>query len=312
MDRLEELYQNVVAALDWETISLTLVRVFILLFAFKIASRLILNVLRRAEKRLIKKEIADGEPPSESQKRIETIMRLVRQGLLITLWLLAVLVILKEIGFEIGPILASAGVVGVALGFGAQNLVRDVIAGFFIILENQIRVGDVAVINGTGGLVEQIRFRTTKLRDLGGVVHIFPNGTISTLSNLTNEWSAYIFDIGVAYKEDTDHVIDIMKDVGREMKEDPSIGPYMLEEPDIFGVDQFANSSVVIKGRIRTLPIRQWQVGREYLRRVKYAFDQNNIEIPFPHSTLYFGEKSKPFDLKMIDKLHQQDASDEN
>lgn len=312
METITELYQHVMSSLSWDTILLSLVRILILLIAFKVASKMLLKLLSRTEKKLIKKEVAEGEPPSETQKRIETIMRLVRQAILIILWLLVILVVLKEVGFEIGPILASAGVVGVALGFGAQNFVRDVIAGFFIILENQIRVNDVAVINGTGGLVEQIRFRTTVLRDLGGVVHIFPNGTINSLSNLTNDWSAYIFDIGVAYKEDTDHVIDIMKKVGHELKEDETFGPLMLEEPDIFGVDQFADSSVVIKGRIRTLPIRQWQVGREYLRRIKYAFDQNNIEIPFPHSTLYFGEKSKPFDLRMIDQLHQQGGRAEN
>ena len=311
MEGYLDVIKEAASDLDWEAISVTLLRILVLLLVFKLVSKILLNLINRTEKRLIKKEISEGGPPSETQKRIETIMRLVRQGFLVTLWVLAVLVILKEVGFEIGPILASAGVIGVALGFGAQNLVRDMIAGFFIILENQIRVGDVAVINGTGGLVEQIRFRTTVLRDLGGVVHIFPNGTIHTLSNLTNDWSAYVFDIGVAYKEDTDRVIEIMKKVGNELKEDETIGPLMLEEPDIFGVDQFADSSVVIKGRIRTLPIRQWQVGREYLRRVKYAFDRNGIEIPFPHTTMYFGEKSKPFDLRMLDKLHQQGGDPE-
>lgn len=182
---------------------------------------------------------------------------------------------------------------------------RDIISGFFIILENQIRVGDVAIINGTGGLVEKINFRTTVLRDLGGIVHIFPNGTITTLSNLTNEWSAYIFEIGVAYKENTDRVIDIMRQVGSAMYEDEIYRNLLLEEPEIFGVDKFADSSVVIKGRIKTKPIRQWQVGREYLRRIKLAFDENNIEIPFPHRSVYFGEQSKPFDLQILEKQRQ-------
>ena len=204
---------------------------------------------------------------------------MIKQALFIALWLTFSLVLLKEFGVEIGPIIASAGVVGLAIGFGAQNLVRDIIAGFFIILENQIRVGDVALVNGTGGLVEKINFRTTVLRDLGGAVHIFPNGNITTLSNLTNEWSAYIFEIGVAYKENTDHVIDIMKQVGKELREDETYGSLMLEDPDIFGLDKFSESSVIIKGRIKTKPIRQWQVGREYLRRIKLAFDENSIEI---------------------------------
>jgi small conductance mechanosensitive channel len=216
------------------------------------------------------------------------------------------LVILKEFGIEIGPIIASAGVVGLAIGFGAQNLVRDFISGFFIILENQIRVGDVAILNGTGGLVEEINFRATVLRDLGGVVHIFPNGTITTLSNLTNGWSAYVFDIGVAYKENTDHVIEVMQEVGKTMREDKKFGKSMIEDLDIFGVDKFGDSSIVIKGRIKTKPIKQWEVGREFLRRVKYAFDENNIEIPFPHQSIYFGEKSKPFNLQLLEKVQNQ------
>jgi small conductance mechanosensitive channel len=259
----------------------------------------------------MKKSEEDREPPSESQKRIETIVRLIKQAALLALWLTVGLVILKEFGVEIGPIIASAGIVGLAVGFGAQNLVRDIISGFFIILENQIRVNDVAVINGTGGLVEEINFRTTVLRDLGGVVHIFPNGTITTLSNLTNKWSAYVFDIGVAYKENTDHVIEIMQEVGKTMGEDEKYGKLMLENPDIFGVDQFGDSSVVIKGRIKTKPIRQWEVGREFLRRIKHAFDEKNIEIPFPHRSIYFGNESKPFNLQMLEKYQKEDTAND-
>lgn len=136
------------------------------------------------------------------------------------------------------------------------------------------------------------------------MVHIFPNGTITSLSNLTNEWSAYVFNIGVAYKENTDHVIEIMNKVGNSTRKDSKYGKLMLENPDIFGVDKFGDSSVIIKGRIKTKPIRQWEVGREYLRRIKYAFDENNIEIPFPHLSIYFGEQDKPFDLQMLEK-HQ-------
>jgi small-conductance mechanosensitive channel len=139
------------------------------------------------------------------------------------------------------------------------------------------------------------------------VVHIFPNGVITTLSNLTNGWSAYVFDIGVAYKENTDHVIEIMQEVGKTMREDEKFGKSMLEDLDVFGVDKFDDSSIVIKGRIKTKPIKQWEVGREFLRRVKYAFDENNIEIPFPHSSIYFGEKSKPFSLQLLEKLQNQE-----
>jgi len=304
MEILNEFIKNI----DWEIIIVTSFKIFLILLIAWAAMLVIQKILQRFEARLIYNSRKEGEPPSESAKRVETIIRLVRQGTHLALWATVVLVVLKQLGFEVGPVLASAGILGLAVGFGAQNLVRDVISGFFIILENQVRVGDVAIINGTGGLVERINFRTIVLRDLGGIVHIFPNGTINTLSNLTNEWSAYVFDIGVAYKENTDAVIEVMRQVGRDLLDDKIIGPLMLEEPEIFGVDKFDNSAVVIKGRIRTKPISQWQVGREYLRRIKLAFDANDIEIPFPHQTLYFGEASKPIELKILEKLQSASA----
>ncbi|HYX07835.1 MAG TPA: mechanosensitive ion channel family protein, partial [Bacteroidales bacterium] len=192
-----------------------------------------------------------------------------------------------------------AGILGLAVGFGAQELVRDFISGFFILLENQIRAGDVAIINGTGGLVEKIELRTTSLRDFSGTVHVFQNGKINSLSNMTKEWSAIVFDMGVAYKEDVDHVMKVMKEVGDEMKSSEEYGPNILEPIEIFGVDQFADSAVVIKARLKTKPIQQWTIGREYRRRLKIAFDREGIEIPFPHTTLYWGEEIKPLQVNM-------------
>ena len=219
--------------------------------------------------------------------------------------------IMRELGLEIGPILASAGILGLAIGFGAQNLVRDFISGFFMILENQIRVGDVAIINNTAGLVERITMRTTVLRDLQGIVHYFQNGNISSLSNMTNDWSAYVFDIGVAYKENTDNVINKIEEVLETMQSDDEYGHFIIEQPEIFGVDKLGDSAVVIKGRIKTQPIKQWFVGREFLRRVKLVFDESNIEIPFPHSTIYFGEDSKPFDVSMMESKSEITLNDE-
>jgi small conductance mechanosensitive channel len=207
------------------------------------------------------------------------------------------LTILSEVGVDIAPILASAGIVGLAVGFGAQNLVRDVISGFFIVFEDQVRVGDVATINGTGGVVERITLRTIILRDMTGTVHVFPNGTITTLSNLTKGWSAYVFDIGVAYKEETDRVVDVMKRVGAELRADAAYTDKIIEDLEVFGVDQLADSAVVIKARLKTKPIEQWSVGREYMRRLKMAFDADGIEIPFPHQSIYFGEASKPIEV---------------
>jgi small-conductance mechanosensitive channel len=212
--------------------------------------------------------------------------------------IVAVIMSLKEAGFDIGPILAGAGIVGLAVGFGAQNLVRDVITGVFILLEDQVRVNDVAVLNGTGGLVEQINLRTTVLRGLDGTVHVFPNGTITTLSNMTYGFSYYVFDIGVAYKEDTDHVAQVVKQIGDEMMIEDAFKADILEPLEILGLDKFADSAVIVKARIKTAPVKQWTIGREMNRRIKKKFDELGIEIPFPHMSLYFGEASKPFALR--------------
>jgi small-conductance mechanosensitive channel len=294
-----EIVEEFIAGFDWHILIKTGLRIVAILFFAWIATKILKKVLQRLERKLTEDSTQAGEPPSESQKRIETLVRLTKQAVLLVLWLTVSLMILMEFGVEIGPIIASAGIVGLAVGFGAQNLVRDFISGFYVILENQIRVGDVAIINGTGGLVERINFRTIVLRDLAGVVHIFSNGNITSMSNVTNEWSAYVFDVGIAYKENTDEVIEVMRDVGREMLDDEEFGRLMLEDVDIFGVDKFADSAVVIKGRIKTRPIRQWEVGREFLRRIKLAFDDKGIEIPFPHLSVYYGEASKPIALEM-------------
>ena len=254
--------------------------------------------LPKINKALVKSRTLDEKDPEAQEKRIRTITSLLSTIVVTLIWVTALLMTLEQLGLDVAPVLASAGIVGLAIGFGAQNLVRDIISGFFLILENQVRVGDVAIVNGTGGLVETINFRTLSLRDLSGVVHVFPNGTITTLSNRTKGWSAYVMDIGVAYKEDTDKVTEVMKEVAEEMQGDPNYERKILEPIEIFGVDQFGDSAVVIKARLKTIPIQQWFVGREYLRRLKKAFDARGIEIPFPHRTLYMGEASLPFKLE--------------
>ncbi|WP_028574301.1 mechanosensitive ion channel family protein [Desulfonatronovibrio hydrogenovorans] len=297
MDMLQQIIQEI----GWESIIPTTLRVLVILFIVYLIKKVVRSALERLEGRLVQRGKTTGEPPSEVQKRSETLIKLLRQGIYAAIWVLALLVLLRQLGFEIAPILAGAGIIGLAVGFGAQNLVRDVISGFFIILEDQIRVGDVAVINGTGGLVEKVNFRTIVLRDLTGTVHVFPNGTINTLSNMTNTWSAYIFDLGVAYKEDTDKVVELIKKVGESLKTDEYFGPLMVDNLEVFGVDKFADSAVMIRGRIKTRPIKQWEVGREFLRRIKKTFDENRIEIPFPHRSVYFGSASKPMDIKLLE-----------
>jgi moderate conductance mechanosensitive channel len=235
-----------------------------------------------------------------SRKRAATLTGILRTIVISLIWAVIIVEVLDQIGLDIRPILAGAGILGLAVGFGAQNLVRDLISGFFIILEDQIRLGDVAVINGTGGLVESITFRTITLRDFSGVVHVFPNGTITTLSNMTKEWSAFVLDMGVAYKEDTDRVADVMRQVGEDLREDPAFRDKFVAPIEIIGVDNFADSAIVIRIRIKTRPLEQWNVGREYRRRLKKAFDGQGIEIPFPHRTWYMGEASAPFKVEVV------------
>ena len=264
--------------------------------------------LRKLKKTLVNRATKDSEVDTiEATKRINTLTHIIHGLIRIILWSIFIMIILQKLGVNIAPILASAGIIGLAVGFGAQELVRDFISGFFIILENQIRTGDVAIINGTGGLVEQINLRTTTLRDFAGVIHVFQNGKINNISNMTKDWSAIVFDIGVAYKENPQMVMDLMKQTGVELQNDPEFKDKIIEPIEIFGLDQFADSAIVIKARIKTKPIQQWNVGREYRKRLKYAFDQHNIEIPFPHVTVYWGDKINPLKLdinnQIIEKL---------
>lgn len=295
----------------WQTIFDTLsdwfINVFPSLLLLVVILFISLKILRLFVKRLskialyrAKKDIT--KDVVESEKRINTLAGILWGVGKIGIWTTAMFIILKEIGIDIKPILAGAGILGLAVGFGAQELVRDFISGFFILLENQIRTGDVAIIDGTGGLVEKIELRTITLRDFSGVVHIFQNGKINTLSNMTKEWSAMVFDIGVAYKEDPEQVIQIMSKVGADLQSDLVFGPKIIEPIEVVGVNDFADSAVVIRARFKTKPIEQWSVGREYRKRLKKEFDLQNIEIPFPHQTIYWGEKIGPLKMKMEEK----------
>lgn len=278
-----------------------IVTLLVAFFATRLLSRLILSLRVHL---IDVMERGAGGAPDELEKRATTLIGMIRRITVLAVWVVAVVMALRSLGFDVGPILAGAGVVGLAVGFGAQNLVRDVITGLFMLIENQIRVNDVAIINGTGGRVEEVNLRTTVLRSLDGTVHVFPNGTINTLSNMTREYSYHVFDLGVAYKEDVDRVMEVISAVGRELQNTDPYSEYIIEPLEILGVDKFADSAVVIKGRIKTQPVQQWMVGREFNRRIKRRFDEEGIEIPFPHRSLYFGEAARPFraDLQMRDR----------
>jgi len=250
---------------------------------------------------IVRARAGDNADKIELVERVHTISGLVTNAVNIIVLSAASLMMLQELGVNIAPLLTGAGIAGLAVGFGAQNLVRDVISGFFFILEDQVHVGDVVEVNGTSGLVEAVKLRTLVLRDLSGTVHVVPNGEITTLSNKTKEFSYAVLDIGVAYKEDTDHVSAVLHDVGAKLKSDSDFNNSILASLEILGVSEFGDSAVVIKIRIKTRPLKQWMIERELRRRIKKAFDAEGIEIPFPHMSLYFGEASKPFLAQQIE-----------
>ncbi len=278
------------------------VRVVVVVMGAYVLLKLLSILIGRVEKMIVKKDEGGFFATLETEKRVKTLGSILRKATFVALFIMALMMVLKEVGMDIAPIITGAGIVGLAVGFGAQNLVRDIISGFFIIMENQVRVGDVAVINGTGGLVEEINLRTIVLRDLEGTVHVFPNGTINTLSNKIRGWACYVIDVGVAYKENVDRVIEVLKEVGEEIYKDETFRPLILEPLTVLGVDSFGESEMTIKCMIKTQPLKQWEVGRELRRRIKNTFDQKGIEIPFPHLSVYFGEASKPFALDINQK----------
>ena len=231
-----------------------------------------------------------AKPEDEMQKRADTLSALIRYIIVVAISAVAAIMILGQLGIEIGPILAAAGIAGLAIGFGAQHLVQDIISGFFILIEDEIRIGDVVQISGKSGLVEKVNLRMTVLRDLSGNVHYVRNGMIDVVTNMTKEYSRFVFEIGVAYREDVDEVMAVMKEVDENLRNDPDFKDDILEPLEVLGLDKFADSALVIKARITTKPIKQWRVAREFNRRLKKLFDQKNIEIPFPHVTLYVGQ----------------------
>lgn len=268
----------------WEWITTGGVLVFLILIVMMVS----LSFLKRGVQRLQK--ILEGAFPDPAQvKRANTLTHVIGDTLRVVIVLVGTLMALAQLGINLAPLLMAAGVGGIAIGFGAQSIVKDVITGFFILLENQIRVGDVVTVADITALVEEVRLRTTRLRDLSGRYHIIPNGMIDKVSNWTRGFSFAVFDMGIAYREDADEVMAVIKNLGAELKEDPVFAPDILEPLEMLGVDQFADSAVVIKFRIKTIPGRQWAITREMNRRMKQAFDTKGIEIPFPHRTIYWG-----------------------
>lgn len=236
-------------------------------------------------------------------KRGKTFIPLINNMVRYTTYFIAGVIILEQLGVNTGPILAGAGIVGLAVGFGAQTLIKDILTGCFIILEDSISVGDVVTIKGTGGLVEAVNLRTIKLRDLSGNVHMIPNSHIDMITNMTKEYSRYVLDVGVAYREDVDEVIQVLKEIDSELRKDPAYEQDILQPLEILGVEEFGPSQVTIRTRITTKPLKQWDAAREIRRRIKKRFDELGIEIPFPHLTLYIGDPKRQPPQPLVIKL---------
>ena len=260
--------------------------------------RLLLSVagawlVNRVARKLIEKTVRlavrgeDFSSPEAEKMREDTLIHIFAVTLRVVLLILAALMLLQEVGVMIAPILAGAGIIGLAFGFGGQYLIRDVIAGLFIILENQYRIGDVADLGGISGLVEDISLRRTVLRDLDGVVHFVPHGEVKTVSNLSKGFSRVNLDIGVAYGSDIDLVRATVDRVGRELAEDPQWRGLILKAPQFVRVQELADSAVVVKVLGETQPLKQWDVAGEVRRRLLQAFAREGIEIPFPQVVVH-------------------------
>ena len=270
-------------------------------WAFKHGLRVVLIVLLawaliRATRLLVSRfehelNVRTGLDALERAKRARTLGSIINKVATALIAAIAVLMSLREFDIDIAPVLTGAGIVGLAVGFGAQTLVRDVISGFFLILEDQVRVGDVAAINGVGGLVEALNLRTIVLRDAEGTVHVFPNGAIQTLANRSKDFSYYVIDLGISYREDPDRVAKVLREIGAGLQADPAFAPWILEPVEILGVDAFRDWSVTLKMRVKTMPLKQWEVGREFRKRIRKRFEEEHIELPSPERVVTVREE---------------------
>ena len=274
---MENFLQNIIAWVITHGI-----KIFGILIIACLINRLGGKVIERA----IRKGVRDTTKDA-TEKRQNTLIGVFGSALKIIVWLVAIMMVLPELGINVGPILAGAGILGVALGFGAQYMIRDFLAGLFIIIENQYREGDVVCLDETCGLVEDITLRKTILRDLDGIVHHVPNGEIKKASNLSKQFARVNLNIGVSYKENLDKVIKVVNQVGRELAEDPRWKDLILKPPQFLRVDDFGESAIIIKILGETKPLKQWDVTGELRKRIKIVFDKEGIEIPFRQITIH-------------------------
>jgi len=293
------------------------VRVVIILAGAVLASFLLKRVVRSL--RLYVTRALQGrrdQSDFELEKQASTVASILSKTASVLVYCFAVVMALREFGFDVTPMIAGAGVVGIAFGFGAQNLVKDVISGFFLLVENHVRVNDVVVINDVGGAVEEINLRTTVLRDLEGTIHVFPNGSITKLANKTQGFSYYLFSLFIAWRDDTDLVLKLLQEVCEDVVRESPYQAAILSPLEILGVDQLAESHVILKARIKTLPGRQWEVGREINRRLKPRLESAGLDLPVRGpkrveimSNNYTREDFKTIVREVLDELDQPNGA---
>lgn len=272
------------AVREWMPLLYSMLRVVLIL----VLAWLLLFFARRLI-RLFRNYMHDRADGAEDQRRVETLARVFRYIASVVIVVVAGMLTLSELGISIAPILGAAGVVGLAVGFGAQSLIKDYFNGFFLLLENQIRQGDVVEVGGKSGLVEEVTLRYLRLRDFEGSVHYVPNGLITTVTNKSRGFAQALIEVGVAYRENVEDAFAAMRDVGAEMRACAEFGDKILEDLEIVGVENWADSAVMLRCRFKVRPLEQWAVRREFLRRLKASFDARGIEIPYPHLTVYAG-----------------------
>jgi small conductance mechanosensitive channel len=280
-------YMNTLTAAfgAWRGMAVTVLHVVLILGLTWLALRLSRKALARLHEHM-QSDLDDGE----RIKRLDTLERVFRYVATVIITLVGAMLVLSTLGISIAPILATAGVLGIAIGFGAQSLVKDYFNGFFLLLENQVRQGDVVQVSDKSGLVEEMTLRYIRLRDYEGSVHYVPNGTITSVTNRSRGYAYAVIDVGVAYREDIDAVYAVMREVAGNLRADPEFADKIEDDIEIAGVDNWADSAVVIRCRFKVRPLEQWGVRRAYLYRLKKAFDDAGIEIPYPHLTVYAGQ----------------------
>ncbi len=270
---------------EWAALAQTMLHIALILVLGWIALRLARKLIGLARDQMGKR-VDD----TEQAKRVATLVRVLRYVASVTIVIVTGMLILNALGISIAPLLAAAGVAGIAIGFGAQSLVKDYFTGIIMLVENQVRQGDVIEAGGKSGLVEEVTLRFIRLRDYEGNVHYVPNGTISAVTNRSRGFAFSVIDVGIAYREDVDHAIEVMRIVGKSLREDPDLGPTILEDLEIAGVERWADSAVILRSRFKVQPLEQWNVRRAFLQRLKRAFDEHGVEIPYPHLTVYAGQ----------------------